>query len=449
MNETRKKSERFIGKNRHKQVPTHNQILKMNSFTAILLVGFVCAFAGKVSARVEIDCSVFVYGQNAWLYNVSDTSECIASVSRVRQYCGGSKINFYPTAHFYQTNSVATGFCYWVDTECVPVNDSMIQTMAIGMFKCFDAAVKEGFTHIEVSPHLDDGAQSGFWRNALVMNPLAVYANYSYYDVMVKPIAQALNQAAMTTTQAYMSMQGEMNLMVMTYPYEFLQMARASKCVIAGSTLPVDNVKVGVSLNYNKLFGMDYANTDYAATVDLQAIHNLFYGVDFLGMSSYPNTDAVPLPAQFSNAISPLASELSFVGINLGDLLAAPGHELHFSEAGVGGGICNEGNCPAKTFAEAVQTPYFGIFGEFNPATNPWGTPEMQSALTTYYKQFVIWATEEMTYQYPVSAVFLWTVSSWDVCSIYHSDSNTLGTYRIDAICTMLQNWNDKGIVPV
>jgi hypothetical protein len=40
---------------------------------------------------------------------------------------------------------------------------------------------------------LDDGLEMGGWRNALVFDPLVKYGDFSYYDVMLKPLASALN----------------------------------------------------------------------------------------------------------------------------------------------------------------------------------------------------------------------------------------------------------------
>lgn len=63
---------------------------------------------------------------------------------------------------------------------------------------------------IAITPHLDDGLEYGGWRNALVFDPLAKYSGFSYYEVMLKPIAQALNAVIDPTTQVWFAMQGEM-----------------------------------------------------------------------------------------------------------------------------------------------------------------------------------------------------------------------------------------------
>jgi hypothetical protein len=103
---------------------------------------------------------------------------------------------------------------------------------------------------IAITPHLDDGLEYGGWRNALWFDPLQKYGGFSYYEVsvpcmgsalrcassgkacrawavraphlnpllsctppapvqvMLKPIAQALNAVIEPTTQVWFAMQG-------------------------------------------------------------------------------------------------------------------------------------------------------------------------------------------------------------------------------------------------
>lgn len=42
---------------------------------------------------------------------------------------------------------------------------------------------------------------AGGWRNALVFDPLAKYGGFSYYEIMLRPIAQALNAVITPNTQ--------------------------------------------------------------------------------------------------------------------------------------------------------------------------------------------------------------------------------------------------------
>jgi hypothetical protein len=61
---------------------------------------------------------------------------------------------------------------------------------------------------IAVTPHLDDGLEYGGWRNALNFDPLVKHAGFSYYDVMLRPIAAALNAVISPDTQVWFALQG-------------------------------------------------------------------------------------------------------------------------------------------------------------------------------------------------------------------------------------------------
>jgi hypothetical protein len=65
----------------------------------------------------------------------------------------------------------------------------------------------QGFD-LAITPHLDDGLELGGWRNALVFDPLAKYGGYSYYEIMLKPIASALSAVITAQTQVWFAMQG-------------------------------------------------------------------------------------------------------------------------------------------------------------------------------------------------------------------------------------------------
>ena len=75
---------------------------------------------------------------------------------------------------------------------CPKVNKLAIDRFRFGLQWCLAKAVELDLD-ISITPHLDDGLEMGGWRNALVFDPLAKYAGYSYYDVVLRPIASALN----------------------------------------------------------------------------------------------------------------------------------------------------------------------------------------------------------------------------------------------------------------
>ena len=52
-------------------------------------------------------------------------------------------------------------------------------------------AVDAGLS-IAVSPRLDDGCGLGGWRNGLLFDPFKKYGDWSYMDIMITPLVEAL-----------------------------------------------------------------------------------------------------------------------------------------------------------------------------------------------------------------------------------------------------------------
>lgn len=65
-------------------------------------------------------------------------------------------------------------YCYKPNaTEvCLQFTDGYIAQWTAALTKCLQYTVKTGFKGIAITPHLDDGAGGGQWRNAMLFNPL-------------------------------------------------------------------------------------------------------------------------------------------------------------------------------------------------------------------------------------------------------------------------------------
>ncbi len=63
------------------------------------------------------------------------------------------------------------------------------------------------------------------------------------------------------------------------------------------------------------------------------------------------------------------------------------GKELWWNEYGVGGGASQDGNTPARTAVQAAATPFFGVFGGYVKARDPWQTPEVKAYNHFFYRQ--------------------------------------------------------------
>ncbi len=67
--------------------------------------------------------------------------------------------------------------------------------------------------------------------------------------------------------------------------------------------------------------------------------------------------------------------------------MRAQGKELWWNEFGVGGGASQNGGVPAKTAAQAAATPFFGVFGAYQKARDPWQTPAVKDYNHYFYRQ--------------------------------------------------------------
>jgi hypothetical protein len=271
------------------------------------------------------------------------------------------------------------------------------------------------------------------------MNPLYKYDDtHSYYDVMIRPLVIALRSAMQKENKQVLvnfALQGEMNRMLMNHPLKWLKLANIVRCM-----LPKRGSKVGVSVNFNKLCGYDVCDPNVMKT--LPSIQRLFSSVDFIGMSSYPSMSAPDDPSRFANGIKSLSEEFKGLGMNLSKL-QQNGISLHFSEFGIGGATCSGNGNPASTGIQATPCPWFGMFGTFDPDTNPWRTQSMYDFQTFYFSQLIEWVKGGTDPRYPVDVVYLWNVASWDVAGIYHDSFSSNGTYKNKDAMGLIKKYND------
>lgn len=400
----------------------------------------------SMSPKIELSCSVFLFGENDWLLK-KGRNNCIDEVLRVRELCGGTKINFVPTLFFIDRNKdyVPESFATKEGLTYYATNETNILNFVRGMRACFKRAIRENFQVIEITPHLDDGTGGGQWRNTIVMNPLYKYdGTYSYYDIMIKPLTFAL-KTAMTATQeipVHFSLQGEMNQMLISHPLKWTRLVKIVRCMLPSGS------KVGVSVNFNKLCGFnDCSSTGSYNTTNVQT---LFTSIDFLGMSSYPSISSMTElqnPRSFANGLKTLAWEFKVFNIDL-TTFKDKNIALHLSEFGIGGSSCAGNGFPAQTGDQALPCPWFGVFGVYNPRTNPWETQEMKSFQDYYYTQLIKWLSNGSDPELPIEAIYIWNVASWDVAGIYKDSTSTLGTYQNPSVVKKIKAYNGQNVIP-
>jgi hypothetical protein len=108
----------------------------------------------------------------------------------------------------------------------------------------------------------------------------------------------------------WFSMQGEMNLAVMTYPQSYSSVMRSVRAdVLAGRPDSFISLYTGVSFNFNKLLGLNYLDSpsQAAALLNVSAIVALLNQLEFIGFSNYPSvsTNSSMIEAPSRHCINP------------------------------------------------------------------------------------------------------------------------------------------------
>lgn len=380
------------------------------------------------------------------------TSRCINMVEKVSAF-GGTRVNFVPT-HYWMDSRQANVVDYYCAMDgamyCHGFSSDRVDSFREGMRACMQAAVDK---HLSISlvPHLDDGSGRNSWRNGLLYDPLAKYGGYSYDDVMVKPLVQALQQVHFhSDTRVWFAITGEMSATVMRYPNEYIQIINRIRNELRQGKeghRDTSRIKVGISLNWNKLDEVNWPkNGARVPGLDQNAVYNLFSSSDFVGISAYSpfsasfGTDQLEVSVwQFESSLKAINPALvSFIRPN-------SGKELHYSEFGLGGGRGEGGCCPARSPAEVAQTPFNGISGPYIAHEDPWKNHDVREFMRRYYREASKFFMRGGGPTFHLDACFLWNLGSWDVLGIYpESTVNGQGSYRDEVVVEVVKNHNQR-----
>ncbi|GAB4813506.1 hypothetical protein N2152v2_000552 [Parachlorella kessleri] len=356
--------------------------------------------------------------------------------------CKSSNLSSYYCYNRFNATSVKY-WCYDRD-QCHSPDQWEIDRFRDALAACMKVAVASGF-NLAVNMHVDDATNGGLggWRNTLDFSPLDKYGGRSYEEVVLNPIADAIKAAAGANTKVDLIMQGEMGATIFYHSKDWLAVSQEIKSRIgSGSSLSSSNIRTGVGINNAKVSGsilipiVDHreflaefpaAFAQVKSDFDLPAIHSLFDGIDFVGISAY-----IPLPDPFNFTICDLEGllegldeEMGFYGLSIGDL-TSKGKSIHYIEFGVGGGTSANGDTKATTAEEAAFTPFF---------------------VRDYDRRFYNATSQYLlqggcAYKNTVGAVHLWNLPSWDVQGIYPISTTSEGSYRDPAIVDLINKHN-------
>jgi hypothetical protein len=264
--------------------------------------------------------------------------------------------------------------------------------------------------HMEIFilPHIDSGGQVRAWRNWVDFDPLETYAGFSYEQVMIDTIADALADAVRPETRVELALSGEMGTSLFRYPESYRKIARQLR-----QRPDLRQVKIGISLNHTGISGQgNPSNAENIALTEKQRaqMQLLIDESDFIGMSFYRPVSVPPRVGDFVRGVDNFMEEFREHG------LSVPfGTPIHFSEVGIGGG--HDEDDIASDPAKAAETPWGG---SGNPRNNPWRNPAMQQ-LRRQYHHALLKFLEEQPARWPVSAAFFWSTGSWDPQGVRHS----------------------------
>jgi len=401
---------------------------------------------------IPIDASVI-------LLSISDVeggsnSECVKMVERAKQFRGRS-INFFVTFYYadYNGDNVMDKLGYrdqaW-DSSFKELTYDAVQRYQRGLTGCMKHAVNNNF-YIAVHIHLDDGLMKGSWRNSLIFAPNQKYGQLSYWEGVVRPTAQAVKDANWRKRDVYFAMQAEMGATLFYYPKGYTSMRDNIKRVIGGSGTPYNKIKVGVNINWEKvcgcpselIFSSNYYNDlknnwwKVKQRVNVGDVQRLFRSVDWIGVSAYAGLPAYPSINDLEISFYKVDQELGLFGLSLKGL----GKELVMSEYGLGGGMSGDYKTPAANAAIVAASPYWGVDGPYESWKDPWNRGGNRDFMRRYYDLTVQYAKRGGV-AYPVSAIFLWNIISYDVLGIHRDSTTSQGSYRDYQVSSLLSNHN-------
>ncbi|PSC70429.1 acetyltransferase, partial [Micractinium conductrix] len=252
------------------------------------------------AAVAEISPTIYLGGIGDLRRDGGGASKCEKQVDAAVSYGMFQRAQFLVSALWWDSGPAApppgwTG-CKNYTLSTSPVTQGEVDEFTSLLTTCLKHAVSKGLSPA-INVHIDDGRAENGWRNTLAFNPLQQF-------------------------------QGEMGATVFFFPKEWTQVAGMVRDRLRPDLQ--GRVKLGLGINNSKLCGcvlIDIVNYDEY----LAAFAPLWPSMDI---------------------------EFGYYGLTLKELYDS-GKEIHWIEWGIGGGISQNGDTPAKTAIEAANYPYW------------------------------------------------------------------------------------------
>lgn len=289
------------------------------------------------------------------------------------------------------------------DGEYKPFNSAMRKELKEKLRSVFARMVKNGMA-IYILPHIDAGGKVKQWRNWVNFDPLQSHAGFTYADLLLGTIADALEEAAAPNTHIEIALSGEMGTSLFRYPESYRTIVRQLR-----ARHQLKKVKLGISVNHDGIAGQRNptgAEDLILSDAKRQQMQALIDDCDFVGMSFYAPITVSPTPDDFVRGIDRFMGEFKLYGLSV-----QTNTPMHFSEVGIGGRGLRKGEDPNPS--KAVKTPWEGTA---IPRDNPWRDESMRSLRRQYHSALLQFLARQPA-RWRVSAAFEWSIGSWDPVS--------------------------------
>ncbi|KAI8466523.1 MAG: hypothetical protein J3K34DRAFT_433415 [Monoraphidium minutum] len=426
----------------------------MRALAACAAIALVALAASPAAAAV----SEFV--PSVVLTNMGDMGQpCIQMVDNAAKLKSNS-IKFVPTVHYWGSAEQIGRYCIRdQDWNCQEISPAVLARYKDLLTKCVKHAVDKYNMDVAILAHLDN-MKEYTWRNILQFDPKASYGGHSYKDVVLRPMAEAVNAAVKPSTKVIFTLNGETGKSVSQFSKHWLELVPEVRgWLMAGGKLARDKAQIAISLNYNKLYGwidFDSISPEYIAKnfdrewkeqvqkfpMDLPNMKRLYDAIDVIGVSAYPPLYPNFKYADMGIALQYHAQELSYAGIDLKKLLDS-GKKLVISEWGVGGGT-QDGNSIAASLNDVAGLPFFGLWYPYADNKNPWNNKDYAGYRRYLYRMTSYWLANGGGTKFPVDKVYVWNAGSWDALGVHYLSSDGRGSWADPAIVEMVKQHNAK-----
>ncbi len=462
---------------------------------------------------IQLNSSINIYGQA----ELEDCSSLVKEAVNLENH----SLSFTPTLWYPNDQKMASlmevKYGVFHDKgkkgEYLEINSGLVQTIYAGYKACFTTAFKSGIRDVTILPHSDSvpSANRTTVNFDIIPNPQAMETdcsgmesgklsnldNKSYYDVLIRPISCALEQAVKDANlkgqaQVNFNLSGEMGATVYHNPEDYIVMIAAVKKLI-----PSAKLKIGLSYNWD--FSLIEVN---ASGQKIETLKSLFKNLDFFGISAYTelysllgkNTqkaiietfDCCKDESAMLKRISEFKfdwNEMSFEknwdnflnlkpyskdpqiksqdGMTPWDFIKDLNLELHYSEVGVGGGIKPLKTRAVKHWFWLFNYPYIGtedcgfkyFYSQGDQRTMDSELEQDDVVMTNlkgYYSR-VLKTLSTNTYshsdadknwkKFKVTRAYLWNTGSFDVQGLHRTGKSCVKKPILEMI-----RYHNKGI---